>query len=315
MTLRVTVIDRVVGPMEAATKRGFASVQYSSAASRAIRAAARLISTVASCKLELGHGQRVAVERVGLDDLRSGIEILLVNRGDKIRPGPANVVRAVLQVRAAVVGDRKLRMQNAPHRAVHYDNAGSEGVMKRLLAELSIFHGFMRRCGLIILTSCMHEAADNLQTNVTDARERLREISESEASAPLKAGGWSAKQVIGHLIDSACNNHQRFVRLALSRGLVSPGYEQAEWVNLQDYASRRWIDLLALWTSYNRHLAHVIAAIPAESLANQGTVTGSPVTLQFLMEDYVAHLEHHLRTSSGDDGDLVTPLAFRCLIG
>ena len=59
---------------------------------------------------------------------------------------------------------------------------------------------------------------------------------------------------------------------------------------------RRWTDLLALWTAYNLHLAHVMAAVPAESLANQGTVNGNPVTLEFLMEDYVAHLEHHLRS-------------------
>ena len=83
---------------------------------------------------------------------------------------------------------------------------------------------------------------------------------------------------------------------ALTAGLVSPGYEQAEWVNLQGYASRRWTELLDLWTSYNLHLAHVMAAVPAESLANQGTVNGNPVTLQFIMEDYVAHLEHHLRS-------------------
>jgi hypothetical protein len=142
----------------------------------------------------------------------------------------------------------------------------------------------------------MHEAANNLRTSVVDASERLRQISEADAAVPLKAGGWSAKQVIGHLIDSACNNHQRFVRLALEPGLVSPGYEQAEWVNLQGYASRRWTELLALWTSYNLHLAHVMAAVPAEFLANQGTVNGNPVTLQFLMEDYVAHLGHHLRS-------------------
>jgi hypothetical protein len=142
----------------------------------------------------------------------------------------------------------------------------------------------------------MYEAANNLRTSVTDASERLRQISEAHAAVPLKTGGWSAKQVIGHLIDSACNNHQRFVRLALAPGLASPGYEQAEWVNLQDYASHRWTDLLALWTSYNLHLAHVMAAVPAESLTNQGTVNGNPVTLQLLMEDYVAHLEHHLRS-------------------
>lgn len=142
----------------------------------------------------------------------------------------------------------------------------------------------------------MYEAAHNLRTRVAEAGEHLRQISEADAAVPLKAGGWSSKQVIGHLIDSACNNHQRFVRLALAPGLVSAGYEQAEWVNLQDYASRRWNDLLELWTSYNFHLAHVMASVPAESLTNQGTVNGNPVTLQFLMEDYVAHLEHHLRS-------------------
>jgi hypothetical protein len=145
----------------------------------------------------------------------------------------------------------------------------------------------------------MHEAANNLRMSVADASERLRQTSEVNAAVPLKAGGWSAKQVIGHLIDSACNNHQRFVRLALAPGLVSPGYEQAEWVDLQDYASQRWTDLLALWTSYNLHLAHVMAAVSAESLANQGTVNGNPVSLKFLMEDYVAHLEHHLRSILG----------------
>jgi hypothetical protein len=140
----------------------------------------------------------------------------------------------------------------------------------------------------------MLEAANTLRTTIAEAGGRLSRISEAEAAVSLKQGGWSAKQVIGHLIDSACNNHQRFVRLALAPGLVSPGYEQVEWVELQDYASRSWPDLLALWTAYNQHIAHVMAVTPAESLAHQGTVNGNRVTLQFLMEDYVTHLQHHL---------------------
>ena len=71
----------------------------------------------------------MTVERIGFDDLGSGIQVLLVNGGDKIRPGAAHVIRAVLQVRAAVVGDCQLGMQNATHGAVHYDNARSQGVM------------------------------------------------------------------------------------------------------------------------------------------------------------------------------------------
>jgi hypothetical protein len=55
-------------------------------------------------------------------------------------------------------------------------------------------------------------------------------------------------------------------------------------------------DLVALWTTYNRHLAHVIASVPAEALVRSGRAPDgrSDVTLQFLMEDYVRHLRHHL---------------------
>ena len=142
----------------------------------------------------------------------------------------------------------------------------------------------------------MHKLADSLRAILAEAGAQWALMSEETASAPLKSGGWSPKQVVGHLIDSACNNHQRFVRLALSSGLVSPGYEQAAWVDLQDYAGRQWPELLGLWTAYNRHLAHVIASVPAASLANEGTVAGPPVTLEFLMTDYVEHLQHHLRS-------------------
>jgi hypothetical protein len=48
---------------------------------------------------------------------------------------------------------------------------------------------------------------------------RLRAIPEEKASAPRAPGKWSAKQVMGHLIDSAFNNHQRFVRAQLSSSL------------------------------------------------------------------------------------------------
>lgn len=140
----------------------------------------------------------------------------------------------------------------------------------------------------------MHELADSLRTIVADARVRLAKLSESEASAALEDGGWSAKQVIGHLIDSACNNHQRFVRLALAPGWASDRYEQDGWVEVQAYAQRPWADVVEFWALYNLHLSHVIDCAPSESLAHEGTVGGQPVTLRFLMEDYVAHLQHHL---------------------
>jgi hypothetical protein len=107
---------------------------------------------------------------------------------------------------------------------------------------------------------------------------------------------WCAREVLGHLIDSACNNHRRFV-MAQSGDLARfDGYEQDQWVSRQRYQDVPWRDLLALWAAYNRHLAHVIAAAPAPTLAHAAASAdgGEPITLGFVMEDYVRHLRHHL---------------------
>jgi hypothetical protein len=101
--------------------------------------------------------------------------------------------------------------------------------------------------------------------------------------------------VLGHLIDSACNNHRRFV-LGQSPDIRKfDGYAQNDWVGRQHYDKVSWRDLVALWTSYNRHLAHVMSCAPAETLAHSAeSYDGTPVTLEFLMGDYITHLRHHL---------------------
>src|SRR5688572_30758858 len=73
------------------------------------------------------------------------------------------------------------------------------------------------------------------------------------------AGGWSPKELVGHLIDSAANNHQRFVRARWQEDLVFAGYEQERWVEAQGYQAARWRELVTLWQDYNRHLARVMA--------------------------------------------------------
>ena len=101
--------------------------------------------------------------------------------------------------------------------------------------------------------------------------------------------------MIGHLIDSASNNHQRFVRAALQESLELPGYDQDGCVRVAAVQELPWNALLALWTSYNRYLAHVIAHLPAEKLNVPCRIGSSePVTLRFLAEDYVTHMLHHL---------------------
>jgi hypothetical protein len=101
--------------------------------------------------------------------------------------------------------------------------------------------------------------------------------------------------VIGHLIDSAVNNLGRIMRMQIEAGPCLPGYEQMAWVSLQHYAEREWAQVLALWFALNEHVAWTIGHVEKARLANRGVVEGEPLTLGFLIADYVAHMEHHLR--------------------
>jgi len=136
----------------------------------------------------------------------------------------------------------------------------------------------------------------DLSRALEGALPKLRAISATEAAKPLAPGKWSAQQVIGHLVDSAANNHQRFVRAMQAPALVFPEYLQEEWVESQHYDARGWEDVVLLWHAYNRHLAHVIEHIP-EQMRDVPVTIGKepPVTLGFLAHDYVVHMRHHLR--------------------
>ena len=103
------------------------------------------------------------------------------------------------------------------------------------------------------------------------------------------------KQLLGHLIDSASNNHQRFVRAMLQPSLDFPGYDQEGNVRVQAVQEAEWSLLVSLWAAYNRYLAHLIACIPASQLDTQCRIgAGEAVTLGFLASGYLTHLRHHL---------------------
>jgi hypothetical protein len=139
------------------------------------------------------------------------------------------------------------------------------------------------------------ELRERLEAVLRSAMPWLLTISEAEASVPEREGKWSAKQVIGHLIDSAVNNLGRIIQLQIEAGQSLPGYEQMAWVSLQHYGEREWAQVLALWFALNEQVAWTIGHVEQTRLANRGVVAGEPLTLGFLIEDYVAHMEHHLR--------------------
>jgi DinB family protein len=141
----------------------------------------------------------------------------------------------------------------------------------------------------------MKELSDKLVRVVRSAETILFQVAEAESSKPVLSGGWSRKQVLGHLIDSASNNHQRFVRAALQASLDFPGYDQDGCVRVQAVEEADWTLLVSLWAGYNRYLAHVIAHLPDSKLETLCRIgLDEPVTLRFLADDYLRHLLHHL---------------------
>src|SRR5207249_3938872 len=108
--------------------------------------------------------------------------------------------------------------------------------------------------------------ADDLIATVHSAGQWLRSLDAKTVSERPAADRWTIKEAVGHLIDSAGNNHQRFVRGQFVEELVFPEYEQNEWVRCQFYNDVAWGDLLELWQRYNLHLAHVIRHVDAKAL-------------------------------------------------
>ena len=145
------------------------------------------------------------------------------------------------------------------------------------------------------------EIAADLDATVTKAKPLLDNLSAHETTSRRGPDKWSKKEIVGHLIDSASNNHQRFVRAALQGHLSFPAYAQASMVQIQRYHNLDWKVLVGLWGNYNRFLAHVIHHLPESSFAVICHIgENKPATLGWVCQDYVIHLKHHLKQIVGE---------------
>jgi DinB superfamily len=139
------------------------------------------------------------------------------------------------------------------------------------------------------------ETAGELRQVATSFSKELLAADARAAARRPAPDAWSPKEVVGHLIDSAANNHQRFVRAQQADALTMPGYEQDHWVAAQGYQDADWPHLVTLWSHLNLHLADVMARIPPGKYAVPCVIDGStPVTLEFVVIDYLRHLRHHM---------------------
>jgi hypothetical protein len=125
-------------------------------------------------------------------------------------------------------------------------------------------------------------------------------LSPELADTPWRTGGWTRKQIVGHLLDSAANNRQRFVRAAADGCYAGPKYAQDAWVAAHGYAEQDWETLLRWWQAEHEILTAVVDRIPEDRLGAECVVgDNKPVTLRFLIEDYVAHQHWHFAQLTG----------------
>lgn len=142
------------------------------------------------------------------------------------------------------------------------------------------------------------ELADLLESTVASEWACLRAVPDGPATArPNRPSGkgWSMREELGHLLDSAVNNHNRFVRAALQPSYEGPGYDENPWVDVHRYVERPWTVLVDEWHAHNTILVPLLRNIPDAKLSTPCAVAGGPpIPLEGLIDEYVLHMRHHL---------------------
>jgi hypothetical protein len=139
------------------------------------------------------------------------------------------------------------------------------------------------------------QIAEHFRDDLSAIYKALVSLPPELADIPWRDGGWTRKQIVGHMLDSAANNRQRFVRAAADGSYTGPQYAQDAWVAAHGYAGQPWGTLLEWWKVEHDILAAVVDRVPEERLEAICIVgDDEPVTLRFLIEDYITHQRWHL---------------------
>ncbi|NJD22182.1 MAG: DinB family protein [Melioribacter sp.] len=152
----------------------------------------------------------------------------------------------------------------------------------------------------------MNDLTSELNSVIESAEKKLRNITEEQSSKKPSPEKWSSKEILGHLIDSSVNNMIRFVKGQFKNDLVFCGYDQNKWVEVQNYQNAEWNFLIDLWKMNNLQIVRLIKLIPNDVLKRSTTnhnydqiawkelSKNESATLEYLIEDYIGHMKHHL---------------------
>jgi hypothetical protein len=148
-----------------------------------------------------------------------------------------------------------------------------------------------------------HQTLRKINAHISLELKKMEETEMAHKPSPEK---WSKKETLGHLIDSAYNNHWRFMRATEKNDLIFPGYNQDKWVRRNDYQNRPTSDLILTWEVVNAHICELIVRIPEDVLNRKTTKHNFDLicmhyiqkeessSLSYLVWDYIDHLEHHI---------------------
>lgn len=147
----------------------------------------------------------------------------------------------------------------------------------------------------------MKDTLEKFDKIINETPDKILSIDEKTFSEKVSEEKWSKKEILGHLVDSASNNHHRFVKIQFEdEPFLIKEYEQDNWVAVQKYKDENTKRLLSLWKHYNMHLYHIISIIPTNQLTKKCKIDENRTeTLQWLIEDYVNHNQHHLNQILG----------------
>ncbi|MGC1463057.1 MAG: DinB family protein [Terracidiphilus sp.] len=139
------------------------------------------------------------------------------------------------------------------------------------------------------------QLSEDFRAELNAIHAELLALDPALAGVPWRIGGWTRRQIVGHLLDSAANNRQRFVRAAIDGQYAGPTYAQDAWVAAHGYGAQSWETLLRWWQVEHEILAAAVDRIPEDRLNASCVIGGdAPVSLRYLIEDYLAHQRWHL---------------------